>query len=303
LARNWVRLPSESRLPDTGFDAPESLTPADGGKDVVEIDTTGNVIIRNSATGVVERQVAGPIKGIATGDNSQYAAALDPEAKYAAVNVSQADNGYPTDNVDIIDMATGAITRLPGGAAIGVAYDGEQLLIQRASGTFEVRSADGRQLIRSFAGDGDATAGPVVNGAGLAVEVNPNGTAPVFDVASGQQIGLLTLPVGPRSVSTSVAFAANGQLLDRGRLLHRRAHPDQRRVARVRRRRGTGPTEPAGLLTRLDLCDGRDSPNVYIEIGAARAAEVPVVHDYATDAELAARAVRLSHPYRRALQM
>jgi WD40 repeat protein len=115
--------------------------------------------------------------------------------------------------VDVVDIATGAITRLPGGAAVGVAYDGEQLLIQRLGGTFEVRSANGQQLIRSFAGDGDATADPVVNGAGLAVEVNPDGTAPVFDVASGQQIGLLTLPAGPSNVSTTVAFAGDGQHL------------------------------------------------------------------------------------------
>ncbi len=63
-----------------------------------------------------------------------------------------------------------------------------------------------------------------------------------------------------------------------------------------------------------------DSPNVYIEVGAARAASVPVallrkgppgrpafmlrdqqVWDYATDAELVARAVRVSYPYRRFL--
>jgi hypothetical protein len=63
-----------------------------------------------------------------------------------------------------------------------------------------------------------------------------------------------------------------------------------------------------------------DSPNVYIEVGAARAASVPVallrrgapgrptfmlrdqqVWDYAEDAELIARAVRVSYPYRRLL--
>jgi len=61
-----------------------------------------------------------------------------------------------------------------------------------------------------------------------------------------------------------------------------------------------------------------NSPNVYIEIGAARATEVPVmllrsgppgrptfmlrdqqVYDYATEAEFVARAVRVSYPYRR----
>ncbi len=63
-----------------------------------------------------------------------------------------------------------------------------------------------------------------------------------------------------------------------------------------------------------------DGPNVYVEIGAARAAEVPVVllrkgplgrpafmlrdqqvWDYETDAELIARAVHACYPYRRSL--
>jgi WD40 repeat protein len=115
--------------------------------------------------------------------------------------------------VDVVNIGTGAITGVPGGAASGVAYDGEQLLIQRPSGAFEVRSADGRQLIRSFAGDMNATAGPAVNGAGLAVEVNSNGTAFVYDIASGQEIGSITLPAGPRNVSTSVAFTPDGKNL------------------------------------------------------------------------------------------
>src|SRR4029077_4198503 len=64
-----------------------------------------------------------------------------------------------------------------------------------------------------------------------------------------------------------------------------------------------------------------NSPNVHIEVGAALAAGVPVallrkgppgrpafmlrdqqVYDYATDAELIGRAVRLTYPYRRFLQ-
>ena len=115
--------------------------------------------------------------------------------------------------MDVVNIGTGAITRVPGGAASGVAYDGELLLVQRSDGTFEVRSADGLHLIRSFAGDMNATAGPVVNGTGLAVEVNSDGAAPVFDVASGQEIGSITLPAGPRNVSTSVAFTPDGKNL------------------------------------------------------------------------------------------
>lgn len=64
-----------------------------------------------------------------------------------------------------------------------------------------------------------------------------------------------------------------------------------------------------------------DSPNVYVEIGAALGAGVPIallrqgkpgrpafmlrdqqVYDYGTDAESLARAIRVSYPYRRFLQ-
>jgi WD40 repeat protein len=213
LVRDWATSSEMSALPDTGSDAPVSMISAAGGKEIIELDTVGNIIIRNSASGAVERQVAGPVGPGAANPNSQYLAAADPKAKYAAVIVPIFPNGGYSTRVDVVNIATGAITRVPGRAASGVAYDGEQLLIQRSSGTFEVRSADGRQLIRSFAGDMNATAGPAVNGAGLAVEVNSNGTAFIFDIASGQEIGSITLPAGPRNVSTSVAFTPDGKNL------------------------------------------------------------------------------------------
>jgi WD40 repeat protein len=207
FVRDWATSSAMSALPDTGFDAPVSLISAAGGKEIIELDTVGNIIIRNSATGAVEHQLAGPVGPGAANPNSQYLAATDPQAKYAAIIAPVSDK------VDVVNIGTGAIIRLPGGPATGVAYDGKQLLIQRSSGTFEVRSADGQQLIRSFAGDMNATAGPAVNGAGFAVEVNSDGTALVFDIAPGQEIGSITLPAGPRNVSTSVAFTPDGRNL------------------------------------------------------------------------------------------
>ena len=213
LVRNWAVPSGGPTLPDTGFDAPVSLLPAAGGKEIVELDTTGNIIIRNSQTGAVEHQVAGPVKPDAANPNSQYLAAADPQAKYAAVIVPIYPNGGYSTRVDVVNIGTGAITRIPGGAATGVAYHGELLLIQRTDGTLELRSGDGQHLIRSFAGDMNATAGPAINSAGLAVDVNSDGTAPVFDVTSGQEIGSITLPAGPRNVSTSVAFTPDGKNL------------------------------------------------------------------------------------------
>jgi WD40 repeat protein len=212
FVRNLAAWPGKSP-PDSGFNGPVWVASAAGGKEIVELDAGGNVLIRNSVTGAVERQVRGPVSPDSVNFNTQYLAAADPEAKYAAVIVPTFPNGGYSSKVDVVNIGTGAITSVPGGAASGVAYDGEQLLIQRSSGTFEVRSADGRQLIRSFAGDMNATAGPAVNSAGLAVEVDSNGTAFIYDIASGQAIGSITLPAGPRNVSTSIAFTPDGKNL------------------------------------------------------------------------------------------
>jgi WD40 repeat protein len=212
FVRNLSAWPGKSP-PDSGSNGPVWVASAAAGKEIVELDTGGNVLIRNSVTGAVEHQVRGPVSPDSADLNTQYLAAADPEAKYAAVIVPIFPNGGYSTRVDVVNIGTGAITRVPGGAASGVAYDGEHLLIQGSSGTFEVRSADGRQLIRSFAGDLNATAGPAVNGAGLAVEVNSNGTAFVFDITSGQEIGSITLPTGPRNISTSVAFTPDGKNL------------------------------------------------------------------------------------------
>ena len=83
---------------------------------------------------------------------------------------------------------------------------------------------------------------------------------------------------------------------------------------------GTSCAPLAGASMVLADITG-DSSNVYIEMGAALAAGVPVallrkgppgrpafmlrdqqVYDYATDAELIGRAVRVTYPYRRFLQ-
>ena len=208
LVRNWV--PGKPIRPDNGDPDPVSLLSAANGREIVELDMAGNIIIRNSQTGAVEHQVVGPVKPDAPDRSSQYLAAADPEAKYAAVIVPIGEHGS---RVDVVNISTGAINGIPGGAASGVAYGGETLLIQRADGTFEVRSADGQQLIRSFAGDLNAAAGPAVNSAGVAVEVNSDGTAPVFDIGSGQEIGSITLPASPRYASTSIAFTPDGKHL------------------------------------------------------------------------------------------
>jgi WD40 repeat protein len=201
--------PSQPSLSYTGSNAAAVLLRAPGDTKIIEIGTAGNVIIRNPETGAVERQVAGPVIPYPLGFGSWSQVAADASAKYAAVLVQTGSSA--TIVVDVINTSTGAVTRLPGGSASGVAYDGELLVVQRTSGTLEVWSDDGQHLIRSFAGDVNATAGPVVSPAGLAVEVNSDGSAPVYDVSSGQQVGSIVLPVSGFLKGTSVAFTPDGQ--------------------------------------------------------------------------------------------
>jgi hypothetical protein len=179
------------------------------GKRMIEIDEAGNIVVRDSATGIVEHELAGPISPLVAGVFSRNQGTVDSEGNYAAIAVMLPSRA----NTYMINIKNGAAFPVPGGPVAGVAYAGEELLVQRRSGTLEVRNADGRRLIRSFAGDANATAGPVAGGSGLAVEVNADGSAPVFDLASGQQIGSLTLPHGPREVSTSIAFSPDGNEL------------------------------------------------------------------------------------------
>jgi WD40 repeat protein len=211
--RAWKTTAKTPAGPDGGPGAPVSAVLAAGGKEIVEVDTAGKVIIRDAATGAVEREVAGTVSPDDGDQNLPYMTAVDADAKYAAFVVNNQTSSLSGSYVDVVNIGTGAITRLPGGTASGVAYDGELLIIQRADGTLEVRSADGQRLIRSLAGAVNAVSGPAVNDAGFVVELNSDGTAPVFDIASGQEIGTIALPVIPPTLSTTIAFTPDGRNL------------------------------------------------------------------------------------------
>jgi WD40 repeat protein len=206
LLGGWARGAAPGQF-DSVNDFPSSMTLAGDGTQAAEVDTNGNVVLRNFETGSVEHTVPGPMGRTSADAYYPNETAADQQARYAAVIV-EVPWRIPA---YVINIRSGAVTALPGGPASGVAYYGELLLVQRPGGTLEVRSADGRRLIRSFAGDANAVDGPVVGSSGLAVEVNPDGTAPVFDVASGQEIGSITLPPGWRPAATTIGFNPRGQ--------------------------------------------------------------------------------------------
>ena len=203
--RNWKVQPAPGGAYDSAGNEPASAMLVAGGRQILEIDSAGNVVLRNATTGAVEHKVAGPISPGAAGNPDLYSVSADAQARYAAVVA-----GDPNTHVNVVNIKTGVITTLPGGSASGVAYDGELLLVQRPDGTLEVRSAGGRRLIRTFAGVANPAAGPVAGDDGLAVELNSSGTAEVFDVASGLQVGSFMVPAGQFTTFTSIAFTPDG---------------------------------------------------------------------------------------------
>jgi WD40 repeat protein len=206
--RDWPVSPAPGGKFDSEMNPPAwaALTP--NGRQILEIDAAGNVVARNSATGAVERTTAVPASVDSVGGAYAYLQAADPEGKYAAKI-----GGPQGEQAHVIDLKTGTAVIVPGGTASSVAYAGEFLLVQRLNGTLEVRTADGQHLIHSFVGMVNPMTGPVVSSTGLAVEMNSGGTAVIFDVASGQEVGSITLGGGRQIAYTGLAFSPNGDHL------------------------------------------------------------------------------------------
>jgi WD40 repeat protein len=135
-------------------------------------------------------------------------AAVDQRAEYAAVI-----SGTSAEQLSISDLTTGATSPVPGGPVSTVAYSGELMLVARTDGTLEVRSADGQHLFHSFAGLVNPVAGPVVASTCLVVELGSDGSAAVFDLGSGQELGTITLPASRTMIYTGIGFSSNGNQL------------------------------------------------------------------------------------------
>jgi WD40 repeat protein len=197
--QDWVtpRVTDAKLNPENNPALSAALTPS--GRQILEIDSAGNIILRDSATGAAERVTHG---------SPGYFAMIDQEGDYE-VSISEA----PAGQVRITDLKTGSTMPLPGGPASEVAYDGELLLIARSAGTIEVRSADGRNLIRSFVGIVNPETGPVAASASMVVELSLDGDIVVFDLSSGQEIGSIALPASPQISYTGIAFSPDGNTL------------------------------------------------------------------------------------------
>src|SRR5947209_12768640 len=114
-------------------------------------------------------------------------------------------------------MVTSIKTRhshtLPGNVSDRVAFDSEQLLIQRRDGPLQIWDPDATRLVKTIAGSAGTASGPVVGQNGLAAETSSDGSAVVIDLNSGVTLGSFRPPAGPYFYSTSIGMSPDGSSL------------------------------------------------------------------------------------------
>ncbi|MFE4873098.1 hypothetical protein [Streptomyces sp. NPDC056682] len=179
---------------------------------MAEVDTSGTIRLRDVATGKVLRRLYGPRDMGPTGGGgrelSQGWVALDSTGGHAAI-IDMSSSGLASDKVVVTDIATGHSRLLPGTNAVGVAYAGDHLLVQRVSGGLEEWTAAGDRRLGTLAGEGRTSVGPAV-GEDVIAEKLDDDTVRLIDLASGHAFGTLQLPPGSEAESTALAFSADG---------------------------------------------------------------------------------------------
>jgi WD40 repeat protein len=186
----------------------EAFVLSSDGRRAVTIGSNGVTVIRDASTGAIKRVVQPPvdIKELA---QSYQTAAVNADATTVAII------GGPISGVEgtvkVVNLETGGSRTLGEGAANGVAFSGEYLLVQRTSGVLEVWDATGTHLQRSIPGEPNYEVGPAANPQGtLVARKRSDGTVRITDLRSGESLGTFRLP-GPAKVG--MAFAPNGHTL------------------------------------------------------------------------------------------
>jgi WD40 repeat protein len=233
--------------PGQGVIGPQVVSLRPSGRQLVEVDTSGDIMVRDTGTGQVDEAIKGP--AIMRGGlpwAGQNFAAVDAAGREAAVDTlggpvrvtsltSKRSRTLPDTSVD------------PGGEGDRIGFYGERLLIQQDSGALQVWNADGTKLIKVIAGTPGTVAGPVTSGSGLAVEISDSGSGNVIDLKSGTALGTIGLPTGTQINSTGVGMTPDGSSM-------------------VTATEGRNSSPDSGELT-----DWAMSPSVWVKVACATA--------------------------------
>jgi hypothetical protein len=182
------------------------------GRHIVMVGVDGaKTVIRNSATGAVERVVpaqSGVKDTIIEGDG-----AVNADATALATTIPDGD-GNGAMLAKLVSLEDGRSRTIGSGPADAALFSGEHLLIQRSSGVLEVWDTSGTHLQRSIAGEPGYVTGPVANRQGtLAARERSDGTVAITDLESGETLG---------------SFPPPGRQESRDGVRRRRPHPRHR---------------------------------------------------------------------------
>ena len=175
------------------------------GRQAIEVDTSGNILVRNAITGKVHEFIKRAPNLKDFGGGPPNLTAVDAAGQAVAVASPR--------GVVVTSIATRRSRTLPGSFGETVAFYGEKLLVQRPDGSLQIWSADASRLIKVIAGMANVVAGPVVDRAGLAAETGPDGSAVVVDLNSGVTLGTIYPPAGPKAYSIGIAMSTAGTSL------------------------------------------------------------------------------------------
>ena len=204
----WQQLPLSLRR--VLKDSSESVLPAawmflPGDRRVIEVASTGAILIRNATTGKVTEFIKGPHSLAGYNYTGQNNAAVDAAGRMAAVTTPH--------GILVTSITKRQSRTLPGDVNDKIAFYGEQLLVQQPDGPLQVWNADATRLIKVIAGLASTVAGPAVNRDGLVSEVGSDGWAVIIDLDSGVTLGTFQPPAGTYAYSIGIGMSPAGTSL------------------------------------------------------------------------------------------
>jgi WD40 repeat protein len=193
-----------------------------GGKQFVLVGDDGSVQVYDIPAGTF-RQV---VRGATTSNGpttyvAQLNVAVSPDGTAVAIGEweNTPDGEFISLGIRYVDLRTGHSYFVGSGAADGVLFTSDNLLIQRDNGTVEVWNLTGQTRLRTLPGTGAVTPAIAVSPDGtLLARLGDDGTLSITDLASGDVLGTFSLPYPATPSadpwqSTAIAFTADGSLL------------------------------------------------------------------------------------------
>jgi len=193
-----------------------------GGKQFALVGGDGSVQVYDIPAGTA-RQV---VRAVTTSSGNMtwvfpFNAAISPDGSAAAIAEWWAigPGGFSPRGVYYVDLRTGRTHLMETGAASGVLFTPDGLLIQGANGTIQVWDQSGEKELRTLPGTAAATSAIAVSPDGtLLARLDDDGTLSLTDMATGDVLGTFSLPPPGTSSpnewgSTAIAFTSDGSLL------------------------------------------------------------------------------------------